>query len=241
MEGVLCGLSETPIPAEYSHGTEIKIGVKFFGRSGRQLAETTVRSWADRWDERAVKHQTTERPVTVMQEVKPSAAAQPFSSGLYEGGEIDSRAQHGLRAKEPKGVDPWRQLPEDVERGTGTPTGKDRRGPLCGRPVQEPAIRPGEWRTDILLRLYGYEPGMLYERDHSGGVQLYRWGERSRGEENQWEMVVQLRRDEQEDTPKIALTMPYSVWCGLDANEMQECETKPPSHLFSTNLSAKVG
>jgi hypothetical protein len=127
VEGVLCGLSETPIPAEYPHGAQIEVGVKFYGRSGQQLGETTVLPWADRWDERAVKP-TTKRLPTVTREVEPSAPAQPCSSGLYEGGEIvDSRSRPALRERGSQSADPGSRLPDHSETGTWPPASPDRR------------------------------------------------------------------------------------------------------------------
>jgi len=38
VEGVLCALSTTPIPDEFKHGASVPVGVKFFGKSGHQLA-----------------------------------------------------------------------------------------------------------------------------------------------------------------------------------------------------------
>ncbi len=48
VEGLLCGLSATPIPPEYRYGAEIPVKVEFFGKSGRRLAETVSTLWVDR-------------------------------------------------------------------------------------------------------------------------------------------------------------------------------------------------
>ena len=52
VEGLLCGLSTTPIPRNYRHGEEISVRVEFFGRSGRRLAETVSTLWVDQSVER---------------------------------------------------------------------------------------------------------------------------------------------------------------------------------------------
>jgi len=46
--GVLCALSDAPIPDEFKHGALIPVVVRFFDRAGQQLAKTTVTLWADR-------------------------------------------------------------------------------------------------------------------------------------------------------------------------------------------------
>ena len=81
VEGVLCALSGTPIPREYQHGASIPVEVKFFGKSGQQLASTSVVLWADRWDERTVTRSTA----------KPAAAVDEADSG------VDARPGVGRR------------------------------------------------------------------------------------------------------------------------------------------------
>lgn len=86
IEGVLCALSATSIPQEFKHGASIPVGLKFFGRSGQQLAAASVVLWADRWREPAVARPSTKPPVA-MHKLGPSIAAGPSRSGLYEQGE----------------------------------------------------------------------------------------------------------------------------------------------------------
>lgn len=61
VEGVLCALSDTPIPQEYRHGAVIPVSVRFFDRAGQQLAETTVTLWADRLTHRPQRRSTRRR------------------------------------------------------------------------------------------------------------------------------------------------------------------------------------
>jgi hypothetical protein len=53
IEGVLCGISRTPIPEAFHHGALIPVGVRFFDRDGQPLAGATVHLWADRWSHRS--------------------------------------------------------------------------------------------------------------------------------------------------------------------------------------------
>jgi len=48
VEGLLCAVSTTPIPDEFMHGATIPVAVRFFDRTGQQLAVATVDLWADR-------------------------------------------------------------------------------------------------------------------------------------------------------------------------------------------------
>jgi hypothetical protein len=48
VEGLLCAVSTTPIPDEFKHGATIPVSVRFFNRTGQQLAATTANLWADR-------------------------------------------------------------------------------------------------------------------------------------------------------------------------------------------------
>jgi hypothetical protein len=86
VEGVLCALSATSIPEEFKHGASIRVGLKFFGRSGQQLAAASVVLWADRWHEPALTRPST-KPLVAMDESGPTVAARPSRSGLYEQGE----------------------------------------------------------------------------------------------------------------------------------------------------------
>jgi hypothetical protein len=88
VEGLLCGMSATPIPPEYRHGAQIPITVEFFGKSGGNLAETTATLWVDREIEQERSARTAERAevkpsVSVDDGAQPSAAA-PRRSTLYD-------------------------------------------------------------------------------------------------------------------------------------------------------------
>jgi hypothetical protein len=83
VEGVLCALSATPIPEEYRHGASIRVGLKFFGRSGQRLASTSVVLWADRWVEPAVTRSTA-KPAVEVDEADFVVDARPGRSSLYE-------------------------------------------------------------------------------------------------------------------------------------------------------------
>jgi hypothetical protein len=77
VEGVLCALSDTPIPKEYRHGATIPVAVKFFDRAGQQLAVTTVTLWADRLTHRRQKVQHPAEGRTVKPRGAPNAIAEP--------------------------------------------------------------------------------------------------------------------------------------------------------------------
>jgi hypothetical protein len=107
MEGVLAALSDTPIPEEYSHGSPIPVGVEFFSKSGRQVAETRVTLWTDRLTHhpRTLKHaeegQTAKPLVAPAAAARPSAIARPRRYSLYgpSGGYVvraaDQRVEEG--------------------------------------------------------------------------------------------------------------------------------------------------
>ena len=84
VEGVLCALSNTPIPEEYPHGATIPVAVTFFDRAGRQLAEATVTLWADRLTHCRQKAQQTSNAAA------ESGIGQPPRSSLYDpaGGDL---------------------------------------------------------------------------------------------------------------------------------------------------------
>src|SRR6266478_3988074 len=86
VDGALCALSATPIPQEYPHGASIPVGVKFFGKSGQQLAAASLVLWAGRWREPAVTRPSA-KPHVAVDESDPSIAARPFRSSLYDQGE----------------------------------------------------------------------------------------------------------------------------------------------------------
>lgn len=65
------------------------MGVKFFGKSGQQLAATTVDLCADRWDERAVVRRPAQ-PFVAADEPAPAVGVGARRSGLYDGGEVDN-------------------------------------------------------------------------------------------------------------------------------------------------------
>ena len=103
-EGLLCGMSATPIPSEYRHGAHIPVRVEFFGKSGRRLAETMATLWADRPIERertaqrAAERAKVKPSVSVDDGAQPSAAA-PRRSTLFDGNEMsDSGVANRLRA-----------------------------------------------------------------------------------------------------------------------------------------------
>ena len=99
VEGVLCALSATPIPEECRDGASITVGLKFFGRSGQQLAATSVVHWADRWVEPAVTRPAAEPPVAV-DVADATVAARPRRSTLYdEAGGTYLRAANTLRER----------------------------------------------------------------------------------------------------------------------------------------------
>ena len=113
VEGLLCACSATPIPKEYPHGARIPVTVRFFGKSGRQLAEAPVIVWADRWDERATKQPAAERQLGEEEDANPPAVVQPFVSGLYAGGELsDSRPAVRLQSKAARGAHSERKSPK---------------------------------------------------------------------------------------------------------------------------------
>ena len=82
--GVLCAVSATPIPREFKHGASIPVGLKFFGRSGQQLAAANVVLWADRWREPAGTRPAA-TPFAVMDVAEPSDAELSPDSSLYKG------------------------------------------------------------------------------------------------------------------------------------------------------------
>src|SRR6266436_2922375 len=85
VEGALCALSATPIPPEYRHGASIPVGVKFFGRSGQQLAAASLLLWADRRREPAVTRPSA-KPTVAVEESDPGVATRSFRSSLYDQG-----------------------------------------------------------------------------------------------------------------------------------------------------------
>ena len=100
VEGVLCALSDTPIPVEYKHGALIPVRVRFFDRAGPQLAEATVTLWADRLTHRRQKAQHTAeerivKPLGTPNAAPKSVTAQSRCSTLYDrpGGVPDSCAE----------------------------------------------------------------------------------------------------------------------------------------------------
>ena len=120
VEGLLCVCSATPIPKEYPHGARIPVTVKFFGKSGRQLAETAVVLWADRWDQRAVRRPATEPSLAAQEHANLSAMVQPLDSDLFEGGKVtDSRAANLLPVKEPRSADRGRRSLDHTDQGRG--------------------------------------------------------------------------------------------------------------------------
>lgn len=100
--GVLCALSDTPIPDEYKHGAAIPVGVKFFGRSGQQLAASSVVLWADRWHEPAVARPSV-KPVVALDGVDPGVAVRPRRSTLYgpSGGDVVPAADQRGKERSP--------------------------------------------------------------------------------------------------------------------------------------------
>jgi hypothetical protein len=82
VEGVLCAVSATPIPDEFKHGASIPVGLKFFGRSGQQLAAVSLVQSADRFREPAVNRPTA-KPPAAMDEADPGVAVRPRRSNLY--------------------------------------------------------------------------------------------------------------------------------------------------------------
>jgi hypothetical protein len=48
VEGVLCGMSTSPVPKQYKRSAGIEVGVEFFGKSGRCLAQTVTTLCLDR-------------------------------------------------------------------------------------------------------------------------------------------------------------------------------------------------
>jgi hypothetical protein len=114
VEGALCALSATPIPPEYRHGASIPVGLKFFGRSGQQLAATNVVLWAERWREPAVTRPIAQ-PAVVVELAEPRVAARSFRSRLYDQGE-----RNDLRAAPPapegRGSPPATRVREDSPR-----------------------------------------------------------------------------------------------------------------------------
>jgi hypothetical protein len=82
VEGVLCAVSATPIPDEFKHGASIPVGLKFFGKSGQQLAAASLVQWADRFRELAVTGPAA-RPPVAADKADPSVAARPRLCTLY--------------------------------------------------------------------------------------------------------------------------------------------------------------
>jgi hypothetical protein len=110
VEGVLCALSAAPIPEEFKHGTSVPVGLKFFGKSGLQLAAASVILWADRWHEPAVTRPTMQRLVAV-DEVGAGVGGRRLRSSLYG----------------PSGGDVVRGEDQNPKRGEGSPAaGRDR-------------------------------------------------------------------------------------------------------------------
>ncbi len=98
VEGVLCALSDTPIPPEYKHGALIPVAVRFFDRAGQQLAKTTVSLWVDRLTHHSQRMQQAEEGRAGKPPRAPIAAAKSATvpsprSTLYghPGGKTDSR------------------------------------------------------------------------------------------------------------------------------------------------------
>jgi hypothetical protein len=107
VEGVLCALSDTPIPKGYKHGALIPVTVRFFDRAGQQLAEAKVTFWADRLTHHRQKVQhtaqgRTAKPQSATNAAAKSATAQVPRSGLYgpPGGDLlptpDSEQKKGV-------------------------------------------------------------------------------------------------------------------------------------------------
>jgi hypothetical protein len=80
VEGVLCALSDTPIPEGYKHGALIPVTVRFFNRAGQQLAEATVTFWADRLTHHPQKVQHTAEGRSAKPRSAPNAAAKPHAA-----------------------------------------------------------------------------------------------------------------------------------------------------------------
>ena len=72
--GVLCAVSTTAIPDEFKHGATIPVTVRFFNRTGQQLAATTAILWADR---PAHLPQRAKRLGAKVRGVKPKGASNP--------------------------------------------------------------------------------------------------------------------------------------------------------------------
>jgi hypothetical protein len=90
IEGLLCAISTTPIPDHFKHGARIPVGVSFFDRTGRQVAQTTVILWADQLThqpQRALttaEERTAESPVTTNAVAGLSTAWTPLGSVFDE-------------------------------------------------------------------------------------------------------------------------------------------------------------
>jgi hypothetical protein len=107
VEGALCALSATPIPAEYRHGASIPVGLRFFDRAGQQLAETRGTLWADRLTRHPQRAQHTAEGRTAKPPSAPNAAAVSVTarrvrSGLY--GPAGGDALGAADQKQPKGT-----------------------------------------------------------------------------------------------------------------------------------------
>jgi hypothetical protein len=77
VEGVLCAISGTAIPDEFKHGASIPVTVRFFNRTGQQLAATTANLWADR---PAHLPQRAKALSGKVRDVKPKYASNPPAS-----------------------------------------------------------------------------------------------------------------------------------------------------------------
>ena len=81
VKGVLCAISETPVPDHYQHGDEISAGLQLFSRSGRVLGATKVTLWVDVWDARCAQHEAAEKS---KQASKSAASTKPRRSIFEE-------------------------------------------------------------------------------------------------------------------------------------------------------------
>lgn len=102
VEGVLCALSDTPIPEKYKHGVVIPVAVRFFGRAGQQLAEPTVTLWVDRMIHEPQRTQRTAEGRTAKPPSAPHSASNSVTAPLPPSSLYGPTRGSGLLATDPR-------------------------------------------------------------------------------------------------------------------------------------------
>jgi len=77
VEGLLCGLSATPIPLEYRDGAQIPVRIEFFGKSGQRLPDVMATLCVDRPIDREKSAQRAAERAKIKLSVSGDDVAQP--------------------------------------------------------------------------------------------------------------------------------------------------------------------